>query len=70
MRINEYWKSVVAFIGALTGGLAMYLDDNVITTDEYVPMVTVVITLIGVYFIPNQNSALAKKDEPKAHPYH
>lgn len=52
--MNLPWlKAAVAFFGAVVGGIAIYTEDNVITSGETVQIVALVVTLVGVYFIPN-----------------
>lgn len=51
--MGKYTKAVVAFVGAVAESLLVYVDDSVITSDEWPLIVAGIATLVGVYFFPN-----------------
>lgn len=52
--MNAPWlKALWAFLGAVVQGTIVYVDDGQITSGEVPLIISVLATLIGVYFIPN-----------------
>lgn len=56
MKISPYWKSVVAFVGALAVAAETVIGDNFVSPDEWVNVALAVVTAVGVYFVKNDQT--------------
>ncbi len=47
--LKTWW----AFLGAVVADTAIYTNDDVVSGGEWFAMASILITAIGVYFVPN-----------------
>ena len=57
MKISKYWKAVVSGAAAGAASLVTALDDNVITTQEWLTAAVAVAGALGLtWFVPNRTA--------------
>lgn len=58
MKVSRYAKAIVGFLVAAGGALVLAMDDNVITTSEWVKVVTAGLAALAVVWaVPNATDA-------------
>lgn len=53
MKVGVVAKTIVAGVLALAQGLNLAVGDNTLTTSEMITSVLAVLTVLGVYVVPN-----------------
>jgi len=56
-KLAEYWKAIVAVVGAVAVVVQSALTDGTITSAEWVTIAIAAVTAIGVYLKANKPAA-------------
>jgi len=56
-KLAEYWKAIVAVVGAVAVVVQTALTDGTITSAEWVTIAIAVVTAVGVYLKANAPAA-------------
>lgn len=56
MKIAEYWKAVVALVGAIAVAGQAVVSDGMVTDSEWVNLALAVVTAVGVLVVKNEKS--------------
>jgi len=56
-KVAEYWKAIVAVVGAVIVVVQTALTDGEITNAEWVTIAVTVLTAVGVYLKANRQPA-------------
>jgi hypothetical protein len=53
MNVSNYWKGIIAGLGALVVGVQTVVDDGTVTEGEWGILLTVVLAFVGVVMKKN-----------------